>query len=418
MPAVPAPLPPNERERLERLRSYEVLDTDPELSFDDLVQVASEICEVPIALVSLVDEDRQWFKARVGLDASETPRDLAFCAHAILGDQVFEVPDTQHDERFQTNPLVTSDPHIRFYAGAPLQVSDDLRLGTLCVIDRKPRKLSQAQLEALEALARQTVAQLDLRRLLAVERRARASQELLLAELQAVSELKGRLLATVSHEMRTPLTAMRGSLELVRNGTLGEVSAEAQSALEISERSTGRLIRLTNDLLDLERLGEVAQLEPREIDLVEILEAAQAQVAGLRPEVPIEVEVTAGSPRRAIADPDRVEQVAINLLANAVRFSAPGSPVVLRLRSGDELPIRIEVSDRGPGLSLEEQALVFQPFTQCGTAAQREGGAGLGLSICRSIAKLHGGRVGCESQLGEGATFFLELPGEAGPARS
>jgi len=166
-----APLPANERERLKALLRYEILDTDSERHFDDLTLLASHICQTPIALVSLVDKDRQWFKARVGLSVSETSRDVSFCAHAILQPNLFIVPDATEDARFADNPLVTSEPKIRFYAGMPLFTSDGKHaLGTLCVIDRVPRELSATQKEEIEALARQVQALLELRFRLQQER--------------------------------------------------------------------------------------------------------------------------------------------------------------------------------------------------------------------------------------------------------
>ena len=160
-----AELPPNEAQRLATLRSYDVLDTAAEVGFDDLALLASQICQTPVALVSFVDENRQWFKSRIGLSATETPRDDAFCAHAILiSDEVLEVRDTRLDTRFADNPLVTSDPNILFYAGAPLVTDDNCALGTLCVIDFEPRELSAEQKLALQALGRHVVAVLELRK--------------------------------------------------------------------------------------------------------------------------------------------------------------------------------------------------------------------------------------------------------------
>ena len=156
--------PANEEARIAALDKYAILDTDPEQSFDDLTLLATFVCKTPIALISLIDENRQWFKSRVGIAASETSRDIAFCSTAILQPDVFVVPDALADDRFRNNPLVVSDPHIRFYAGAPLVNEEGYALGTLCVVDRAPRELAPDQEEAVKALSRLGLAQLEFRR--------------------------------------------------------------------------------------------------------------------------------------------------------------------------------------------------------------------------------------------------------------
>jgi DNA-binding NarL/FixJ family response regulator len=166
--------PASEPQRIAAVRSYAILDTPPEEDFDDLTRRASHICRTPIALMSVVDIDRQWFKSKVGLTVAETPRAVSFCAHAIHDRTVFEVPDATRDERFAENPLVTSSPNIRFYAGAPIVTPDGQALGTLCVIDTKPRDLTNVQRDALRTLSRQVVHLLELRQLRGMSERRSA----------------------------------------------------------------------------------------------------------------------------------------------------------------------------------------------------------------------------------------------------
>lgn len=184
-----APMPDNEKARLNALHSLEILDTAPEEVFDDITLLASRICETPIALITLIDEQRQWFKSKIGLNITETDRESAFCAHAIApsSPEIFLVRDTLNDERFAANPLVVSEPNIRFYAGVPLVASGEEALGTICVIDRQPRQLTERQIESLQALARQVSALLKLRQVSA--QLAQANKEM--QSLSLTDELTG-----------------------------------------------------------------------------------------------------------------------------------------------------------------------------------------------------------------------------------
>jgi len=178
-----APLPANEAARLEALRQYQILDTHDETAFDDLTRIAAYICHTPIAIISLIDEDRQWFKARLGVGPRETSRDIAFCAHTILEDAPTIVPDALRDKRFADNPLVTAEPYIRLYAGAPLITPEGFRLGSLCVVDRVPRDLSVEQIAVLRMLSNQVMTQLDLRRDIASLTQALKEQSRMLQKL-------------------------------------------------------------------------------------------------------------------------------------------------------------------------------------------------------------------------------------------
>ena len=179
----------DETARLAALRQYRILDTEPERAFDDLALLASHICQTPMALITLVDADRQWFKARTGLDARETPRAVSFCAHAIKERGRFVVPDARDDARFRDNPFVTGEPLVRFYAGAPLVTPERHALGTICVIDSVPRTLSPEQREALAALSRQVQAQLELRRNLHELKEALAARDTAEADVAKLSSL-------------------------------------------------------------------------------------------------------------------------------------------------------------------------------------------------------------------------------------
>src|SRR5215472_14829716 len=221
----------NEKARLQALRRYKILDTDPENAFDDLTILASHICQTPVALISLIDSDRQWFKSRVGIRVSETPREVSFCAVAIQQTDLFIVPDATKDPRFSSNPLVVSDPKIRFYAGAPFTTSDGHPLGTLCVVDTVPRQLTLSQENALLALSRQVQAQFELRKNLielhtALDERDRAEAERdrtiveLRHSLEHVQRLSGLLPACSACKLDVTISADPKAISDVIDGVM------------------------------------------------------------------------------------------------------------------------------------------------------------------------------------------------------
>lgn len=248
-----APIPSNEHERLSALLELRILDTPEEKPFDDLVNMASRICDAPIALVSLIDEHRQWFKAKVGIDATETPRDISFCGHAIADTKIMMVEDSSKDERFFDNPAVTGPLQVKFYAGAPLVTAGGLSIGTLCVVDHKPRKLSDDQLNYLSILSKQIMTQMELRRkfqeLQDLTKTVMEQQELI--KSQEKLAVIGKLSSGVSHEINNPLAIISGSVLILKS--------MIQKG-EPMENIEGQLTRIDQTVTRLSKVGKALRV--------------------------------------------------------------------------------------------------------------------------------------------------------------
>jgi len=646
----PPVIPANEDERLASLCHLNILDTGSEEGFDRLTRLAQSHFKVPIALVSLVDSHRQWFKSRQGLNATETPRDISFCGHAILGTDIFCVPDTLEDPRFCDNPLVTSPPSIRFYAGAPLSVSNGMKIGTLCIIDTAPRSWSAEDARILRDLAdcvEQELGQaafLDATQVLASqESRLRAvldtvvdgivtidqkglietfnpaaerifgyradevvghnvkclmpepyhsehdgylknfhdsgvakiigsgrevigqrkngstfPMELAVSEMsiggtqmftgivrdiseRKVSEaslrdreermsailnnvvdgivtidqrgiietfnpaaervfgygadevvghnvkclmpepyhsehdgylknfqnsgeakiigigrevigqrkdgstfpmelavgdmevggvkmftgivrdisdrkqaemMKTEFISTVSHELRTPLTSIKASLGLIRTGGLGDLPQKLKRMLEIAYSNSDRLVRLINDILDIEKIAAGKMdfhIKPLELNglLKQAIEANRGY--GDKHNVGFILSASVAD-AMVFADHDRLMQVLANLMSNAAKFAPQGDNVDISL-SHQGPGYRVSVTDRGDGIPKEFRDKIFGKFAQADSSDTRQkGGTGLGLNITKAIVEQHGGTIGFETETGKGTTFFFDLP--------
>lgn len=420
MPAAARPV--NETERLRQLHELDILDTPPERQLDEIAAIAAGLFQTPVALVSLVDDERQWFKARIGLDATETSRDVSFCAHAILSNSVLCVNDALDDDRFADSPLVLGPPFIRFYAGAPLKTPSGQALGTLCVIDQKPRHdFGDAQIDRLRRLADLVETHFSLR--LAAHR--------LMAELQDRQDLiasfeeeraayearlrnKREFLAKAAHEFRTPLNSVLACAAMVRDEIHGPHSnPRYKSYADIVLDAAAHMEGLATGLLDYARArSDQFALELCDIAIGDLVRECSDMVrtsAALGG-----IGIDAHTPRNPVlmkGDRLKLKQVILNLLSNALKFTPSGETVRVALTAPAYGMATIAVADTGVGIAPEEIERAFAPFGQTSAKPQNgQRGTGLGLPIARLIVERHGGTLSLESAIGQGTVVTVRLP--------
>jgi signal transduction histidine kinase len=387
---------PNEMARLRALRSYGILDTAVEPAFDDITRIARYVCQTPISLISLVDEGRQWFKSEVGLGIRQTPLEQSFCAHALLQHSFLEVPDTRRDSRFDCNPLVTGAPHLRFYAGALLRTPDGLPLGTVCVLDDKPRQLSSEQRDILAALARQVMSQMEFRRALLLSERLQHNIS--------------RLMAVAGHDLKQPLQVMVLAIDRIRS-KLTDAKDRERLALAIDAG-----MRMAEEL---DRLAEASVLQTglgapefKSFPVSDIFESIvhtwhlHAEAKGLRLVVlPCHAQI--------VSDPGMLRAIIGNLVGNAIKYTERGRVLVgCRKRRSS---LSIEVLDSGSGIPAEQLGAIFDAFHQINPASE---GLGLGLSIVRRTAEALGHPIALKSDLARGSHFTVLVPLAASPPKS
>ncbi|MGC3997976.1 MAG: GAF domain-containing sensor histidine kinase [Anaeromyxobacter sp.] len=389
----------SEAERLRILRDYGILDTVPEESFDGVVRLASRFFSVPIVLVSLVEESRQWFKARVGLAAAETPREWSFCAHAIAADAPLVVADARQDPRFAANPLVTGDPWIRFYCGVPIRSPEGAGLGTLCLIDRAPRQLPEDALGALLTLGRLVESELELRR---GQRRLQGGLE----EARSHQRDQELLAAMVVHDLRGPLTAIELAASVIEPADAGS----RELLLDVTAAST-RMRHLLADLLDLtlSRSRELPlRIEP--VDLAGVANGAGARLARLAGQRGQVIACTAPEgPAVVMADRQLLDRVLENLIGNAMKHGPSGQPIEISVEPSSAGGAFCAVRDHGRTIEPGQRERIFEAFER-GPAGAPSEGHGLGLAFCQLVVRALGGAIEVVPAPGGGNVFRFELP--------
>lgn len=388
----PATTPENENQRMLTLRSFRVLDTSPETAFDEIAELAAELCETPIALVSLVDESRQWFKAKVGLEPRETARSIAFCSHAILRNEIFVVPDTLDDKRFSDNPLVTGPPNIRFYAGAPLFTDDGCGLGTLCVIDKKPREFDPLQRKALSVL-RQHVMNL------LVLRRQNVSLQTLNEELEAFTY-------SAAHDLSAPARRIVSFCAILNEESGASLNTEAKTIIGRIEKSAVDMRELVKSLLSLSRVNRNT-IKAEKIDIGALAQNILSELKQNDPNRRVETHIAEAL--YAYGDKHLIRIALENLIRNSWKFTS--GKEVGRIEVGDVLRDGSRffyVKDNGAGFSMTYAKDLFKPFKRLHVESEFTG-SGIGLSIVRRIVNRHGGTVFAESEPDAGATFYFAI---------
>ena len=395
-----ANLPENEEDRLKALQSYNILDSLPQKDYDDITRLASEICNTPISLISFIDSERQWFKSSYGLNVASTPKEQAFCAHAILKpDEVMMVEDATIDERFKDNPLTKGDPQVIFYTGVPLVNEDGHALGTLCVIDNKPKVLTERQITALKSLANQVMAQLELRRKV-------KELDALTLELQKSNEYLERFALMASHDIKSPLTSMMLTAQLLKARYHSHLDEKGNQMLDIINSSASSLLKFLNQMLEYSKSYNILTQKKDEFCVNELIQEVLKLVSvpeSFRVETPEGLMYIRTS---AIA----LEQILINLLNNAVRYNDKDAGFIrLTFEEKDDC-YQFRVSDNGVGIEQKNYGKIFEPMVTLNSRDRyNKKGSGIGLSTVKNLVDSLGGQICVESVLNEGTTFQFTI---------
>ncbi|WP_316818824.1 GAF domain-containing sensor histidine kinase [Pedobacter nyackensis] len=393
-----ARLPENESARLIALSSYQLMDSEQEQNYDDLALLAAEICQTPVALITLIGEQRQWFKSRYGTELTENHRDYTFCSHAILdGQEIMIVSDARTDERFSDNPMVTGEHKVVFYAGVPLVNSEGYALGSICVIGNEKKQLNDSQIRALKILGRQTLQLMELRK-------KACEYEKVNKDLAESNSFIQRFAERVAHDIKNPLGNIMLTLQALSAKTKKAGDESYSRFIELSMNSAKNLLSYVNELLG--NSSAQAQQNQDAFSLSALLKEVLDMLT-----IPDNYKIKLPADAELFCSRIALEQMLLNLLSNAVRYNDKVYPEIEVSFEPTDAGYSFVVRDNGRGIPLEVRERIFEHGYCSGLPDRFEKkGNGIGLGAVRSQVERLNGTIKVESVEGQGSDFFLYLP--------
>jgi signal transduction histidine kinase len=396
----------NQLERLAALEATALLDTPPEEAFDQFTRLASTILQTPVALVSLVDRDRQFFKSSVGLPEPwasfrQTPLSHSFCKHVVGTSELLSVSDARTHPLLKDN-LAVPELGVIAYLGIPLTTAQGFTLGSFCVIDGKPREWTPREMEILQNLATLIIEKIELR-LLAKQMYA---DYLNLRNLELYRE---EMIHMLIHDMRNPLTAFLGGLELMQ--LVGGMTDQQKHLVGLSREGGKTLLQMINSILDVSKTEtRLIALHLVDITPAQVIEEACEQMAPLAEKggVRLTWHTTCKKPHRA--DAIKLNRVLVNLISNAIQHTPRGGAIAVETQADEGNAVRFSVTDSGQGIPLDAFEQIFKKFERAKTRRVTGTSTGLGLPFSRMVVEAHGGRIWVESELGQGTSFHFTIP--------
>ena len=393
-------IPHNEAIRSKALKSFSILDTFSEKEFNEITLLASIICETPMSLISIIDGDRQWFKSKVGIDIDETSREISFCGHAILNDgQLFTVEDSRLDERFYDNPLVSGLPNVVFYAGAPLVTSEGLSLGTLCVLDNKPKTLSAMQQKAMEVLSTNIISLFELKKANLLLGEKNIELETQRAELEMFANV-------AAHDLRSPLKNISSLTEILVEEYGFKLDDQANEMLKLLNSSSTILRSLVDGILNHSKAGSIMKIKQDEIDLKDFI----AEVTKLIDSSGEYIFKTLFENQTIVINKIALQQIFINLIINGIKYNNKEHVEITIGFSETDSHYQFYISDNGMGIDKEHQSKIFKIFEILGVE-DRFGnkGNGIGLSTVKKLIEGLGGAISVDSEIDKGTKVSFSV---------